>query len=185
MAWFGGSSDFDGRRRGGRSDCVAREELIQLSVKSSVVNPPDKPTLVCSVWTKKSYNLDSFRTQTRSIWKTKKKFDIQVVGQNLFLISFEVEEDLDSVMKGRSWLFRKQLILFNQLSEPAKRRKIHLATSSFWLKIEPCPPKCDRKDLMHAIRSTFEGIIRSEIKNDFCQIKVWLDVKKPFVKEYF
>lgn len=28
---------------------LLEEELIQLSIKSSVVSPPDKPTLVCSV----------------------------------------------------------------------------------------------------------------------------------------
>ncbi|PPD95913.1 hypothetical protein GOBAR_DD07058 [Gossypium barbadense] len=75
------------------------EELIQLSVKSSMVEPNDKPTLICTIWTKKSYNLDSFKAQMKSIWKTKKKFEIQSVGQNLFLIVFELEEDLETVME--------------------------------------------------------------------------------------
>lgn len=91
---------------GERDQIALLEEEIQLSVKSSVVNPPDKPTLVCMVWTKKSYNLDIFKAQMRSIWKTKKKFNIQVVGQNLFLICFEMEVDLDSIMEGKPWLFR-------------------------------------------------------------------------------
>lgn len=59
------------------------------------MSPPEKPTLVCSVWTKKTYHPDSLRVQLKCIWKTKKKFDIQVVGQNLFLISFEDEEDVE------------------------------------------------------------------------------------------
>lgn len=50
------------------------EELLQLSVKSSLVAPSESPTLICSVWTGKSYNLDSFRAQLKSIWKTKKKW---------------------------------------------------------------------------------------------------------------
>lgn len=36
------------------------EELTRLLIKSSMVEPSDKPTLICSVWTKKSYNLDNF-----------------------------------------------------------------------------------------------------------------------------
>ncbi|MBA0611402.1 hypothetical protein Godav_012094, partial [Gossypium davidsonii] len=34
-----------------------------------------------------------------------------------------------------------------------------LGTFLFWLKIGPCPPECDKKDLTHAIRSTFGGIL--------------------------
>ncbi|KAK5775115.1 hypothetical protein PVK06_042983 [Gossypium arboreum] len=54
------------------------EELIQLLVKSSMVEPNDKPTLICTIWTKKSYNPDSFRAHMKSIWKTRKKFEIQL-----------------------------------------------------------------------------------------------------------
>ncbi|MBA0748181.1 hypothetical protein Gogos_005028 [Gossypium gossypioides] len=93
------------------------EELIQLSVKSSMVVPSEKPTLLCTIWTRKSYNPDSFRSQMKSIWKTRKKFEIQLAGQNLFLIVFETEEDLETIMEGRPWLFRKQLILFDRLEE--------------------------------------------------------------------
>lgn len=67
---------------------LLEEELIQLLSKSSLVIPPNNFTLVCTLWTKKSYNPDSFRVQMKSIWKTRKKFDIQLVGQNLFLIIF-------------------------------------------------------------------------------------------------
>ncbi|KAH1107565.1 hypothetical protein J1N35_011333 [Gossypium stocksii] len=74
---------------------LLEEELIQLMVKSSLVVPSENPTLLCSVWTRKMYNPDSLRAQLKSIWKTKKKFEILVAGQNLFTISFEDEEDLE------------------------------------------------------------------------------------------
>lgn len=52
----------------------------------------------------------------RSIWNTRKKFEFQTVGQNLFLTEFDLEEDLETIMEGRPWLFIKSLILFNRLS---------------------------------------------------------------------
>ncbi|MBA0570748.1 hypothetical protein Golob_004362, partial [Gossypium lobatum] len=45
----------------------------------------------------------------------KKKFEIQVTGKNLFLISFDSEEDLEMTLEGRPWLFRRQLIIFDRL----------------------------------------------------------------------
>lgn len=37
------------------------EELLQLSVRGSLVSSSNKPSSVCFVWTKKSYNPDRFR----------------------------------------------------------------------------------------------------------------------------
>lgn len=110
---------------------LLEEEFTKLSIKSSLVQSLDKPTLICLVWTKKSYNPDSFRAQLQNIWKTKKKFDIRVVGRNLFLIAFEEEEDLELILKGRLWMFRKHLILFDKLHEPIERSKIGLHLSPF------------------------------------------------------
>lgn len=48
---------------------------------------------------------------------------IKDIGQNLFKIIFYDEDDLESILKGRSWLFRKQLIIFDRLMEPIDRGK--------------------------------------------------------------
>ncbi|MBA0573780.1 hypothetical protein Golob_001037 [Gossypium lobatum] len=45
-------------------------------MKSSLVVLSENPSLICSVWTMKSYNPNSSRAQMKSIWKTKKKFEI-------------------------------------------------------------------------------------------------------------
>ncbi|MBA0855915.1 hypothetical protein Goshw_021124, partial [Gossypium schwendimanii] len=47
------------------------------------------------------------------------------------------------------------------LTKPVNRDQICLVWSPFWLKIGPYPSECDKKDLMHAIRSTF-GALRPE-----------------------
>ncbi|KAK5787025.1 hypothetical protein PVK06_041676 [Gossypium arboreum] len=133
------------------------EELVQLSVKGSLVTPSGKPTLISTVWTEKLYNPESFKAQMKSIWKTKKKFEIQMAGQNLFLIEFDSEEDLELILEGRHWLFRKSLILFNRISQPMARGQIRLTSLPYWIRIGSCPPEVDKKDLLHAIRVTFGG----------------------------
>lgn len=51
----------------GNEISLLEEEMIRLSVRSSLVVPDEKPTLVCSVWTRKYYNPDSLRAQLKSI----------------------------------------------------------------------------------------------------------------------
>ncbi|MBA0814319.1 hypothetical protein Gohar_020158 [Gossypium harknessii] len=134
---------------------LLEEELIQLTVKGSLVVPSENTTLICSVWTRKTYNPNSLKAQLRSIWKTKKKFEILVTGQNLFIISFEDEDDLEHIMEGRPWFFQQQLIIFDRLLKSVERNKIRLVYSLFWLKFGSCPPECDKKDLMHALDPLF------------------------------
>ncbi|XP_052484766.1 uncharacterized protein LOC128039888 [Gossypium raimondii] len=161
------------------------EELMQLSVKGLKVVPDEKPTLICTIWTGKLYNPESFKAQMRSVWKTKKKFEIQLAGHNLYLIMFESEEDLELIMEGRPWLFRKSLILFDRLTHSVKRSKICLNSSPVWLKIGPCLPEFDKKDLLHAIGVTFGGVIRSEISGEWCRLKINLNVQKPLRRGIF
>ncbi|MBA0590313.1 hypothetical protein Gorai_019026 [Gossypium raimondii] len=80
---------------------LLEEDLVKLSIKSLLVVPTDSLRLLCSAWTSRSYNSDSFKAQMKSIWKTTKKFDIQVVGKKLFFTTFDDENNLELIMKGR------------------------------------------------------------------------------------
>lgn len=126
---------------GGNGEGISflEEEMVQLSIKSSVVEVPEKPSLICSVWTKKLFNPDNLSAQLKSLWKTKQKFDIRSIGPNLFFICFDCEDDLEFIMEGMPWFFRRQLVVFDRLMNSMERSKIRLVNSPFWLKIGPCP----------------------------------------------
>ncbi|MBA0703024.1 hypothetical protein Goari_005458 [Gossypium aridum] len=141
MTESGGNDGF-----GGDEISLLAEELIQLSVKSSMV---------------------------------------ETNGQNLFLIVFESEEDLETVMEGQPWLFRKHLIIFDQLIKPMERDQIKLVSSPFWIKIGLCLPEFDKKDLLHAIGVTFGGVPRFEITGEFCRLRIKLNLQKPLRRGIF
>ncbi|MBA0759980.1 hypothetical protein Gotri_022782 [Gossypium trilobum] len=95
------------------------------------------------------------------------------------------KEDLETVMEGQPWLFRKSLIIFDRLTNPVERDQIRLVSSPFWIKIGPCLPEFDKKDLLHAIRVTFGGVLRSEINGEFCRLRIKLNVQKPLRRGIF
>lgn len=49
----------------------------------------------------------------------------------------------------------------------------------------PSPPECDKTDLMHAVGSIFGGLMQSEIRCEFCRIKVVLNVHKSLRRGVF
>lgn len=149
---------------------LIEEELVKLSMRSSRIVPNEKPTFLCIMWSLKTYNLDSFHAQMKSIWKTKRKVKFQLADQNLFQIMFDNEEDLKAIMNERPWFFRRQLVIFGRLLNPTERNQVRLTQSPFWLKVGLCPPECDKKDLIHVVGLTFDGVIQAEEKDDFCRI---------------
>ncbi|MFQ6651841.1 hypothetical protein Gotur_024007, partial [Gossypium turneri] len=68
---------------------------------------------------------------------------------------------------------------FRQDYSIVERSQIRLNSSPVWLKVGPCLPEFDKKDLLHAIGVTFGWIIRSEINGEWCRLKINLDVQKP------
>lgn len=94
------------------------EVMVQLLVRSSLLIPRDCSTLLCSIWTKRLYNPDNFHAQMKFLRKTKKRFEIKLVGLNLFMIEFEDADDLESNLKGRTWLFANTLSSSNILWLP-------------------------------------------------------------------
>lgn len=160
-------------------------ELAQLSVKSLKILPDKNPSLLCTVWTRKKFHPGSIRAQMLSIWKLKKKVDFQLIRQNLYKLVFDLEEDMESILVGQPWLFRRQVVILDRLINPVDCKQIRLVHSSFWLKANPCPLKCDKKDLMHAMDSSFEGLLGSEEKGEFCRILMQLDVTQPLRRGVF
>ncbi|KAL1145654.1 hypothetical protein V6Z11_A11G313000 [Gossypium hirsutum] len=109
------------------------EELVQLSIKGSTVVLNEKSTLICTIWTGKFYNPENLRAQIK-------------------------KEDLELIMEGRPWLFRKSLILFDRLTQPIEQSQIWLNSSPFWIKIR---------------------VLRSEINGELCRLRINLNVQNP------
>lgn len=82
-------------------------------------------------------------------------------------------------------MFRKNLVIFDRLTKLMERDQIRLVSSQFWIKIGPCLPEFDKKDLLHAIGVTFGGVLKSEVNGEFCRLRIKLNVQKPLRRGIF
>lgn len=76
-------------------------------------------------------------------------------------------------------------MLFQRVTSSVERDQVKLVESSLWLKVDPCPPDCDKKYLAHAVGSTFGGILRSEIQGEYCRLLICVDVRRPLRRGIF
>lgn len=69
--------------------------------------------------------------------------------------------------------------------EPIDRKKIRLVMYPYWIRVGPYPNECDLKDLMHAVGSTFGGLLSFDVTEEYCRIKVRLNVKNVLRRGIF
>lgn len=48
-----------------------------------------------------------------------------------------------------------------------ERSKIKLVKTPYWLKINLCPPECDKDDLIHAVGATLEEVLKLVSKGNY------------------
>lgn len=72
---------------------MLEEEMMKLSVKRSLVVPPIKATLVCSIWTKRSYSPDGVKAQLNKLRLTNSPFWVKIDP-------YPLEYDKKDLMRG-------------------------------------------------------------------------------------
>ena len=65
--------------------------------------------------TKQRVNLEAIRRALRSVWRTKRDFEVSDIGENRVLLLFQEKEDLDRVLLQRPWSFDKYILLLHKL----------------------------------------------------------------------
>lgn len=70
-------------------------------------------------------------------------------------------------------------LFFGILIKAMGNSRIRLVETPLWLKVEPCPPDCDKKDHVHVVGATLGGIFQSKFEGEFCRLRIRVDVQKP------
>lgn len=82
---------------------------------------------------KRVVNKEIVRSTMAKIRKTSKSFTILNLSSNLFVISFEVLEDKERVLKGRPWLFDNFLFNLKPLDGFTPPSLMDFTTTVFWI----------------------------------------------------
>jgi hypothetical protein len=75
-------------------------------------------------------------------WKVVGTMIFKVSGENLFIIKFDNENDKNSVLKGRLWVFDKTLFLMENYNDRTPLMKLTFDKVAFWVKMHYLPLGC-------------------------------------------
>jgi hypothetical protein len=76
---------------------------------------------------------ETIKTTLVRLWRLSKSFTFKVLGENLFLIEFELVKDKTRVLEGRPWGFEGSLFLVEDFDERTSPSEITFDKASFWV----------------------------------------------------
>nr|POE60736.1 hypothetical protein CFP56_53397 [Quercus suber] len=84
-------------------------------------------------YTKRRVNLEAIGRALRSMWRTKKDFEVSDVGDNRVLFSFQAKAYLDRVFLQGPWSFDKYILLLRKLKMGESVSSLTFHEAAFWV----------------------------------------------------
>jgi hypothetical protein len=128
------------------------------------------------------------RTQLIRGWKPEGTPSCKILGDNLFLVELETENDKMRILEGRPWSVEGHLFAiedYDGLSSPSNYR---FEKAAFWVRINNLPLSCMSLVVGNQIGSSMGQVLKVDVDNggmgwgESLRVKVLLDLQKPLLR---
>ena len=137
--------------------------------------------------TKRAINVDSIARTFNPLWRAKKGFKIQKIGDHEMLFSFETKEDVDRILSSEPWSFDKHLVIMQRYDHEQPFQDIKFEKTTFWVQVHGLPMKY----MTVAAAKKVYGVVGDVISQSeqklydgglFIRVKVIVDVTMPLCR---
>ncbi|KAK6123768.1 hypothetical protein DH2020_042488 [Rehmannia glutinosa] len=141
--------------------------------------------LVAKILSSKLINRDTFRQHLPRILQAVKKIDIEVVGENLFILEFTNPVDRRRALRGGPWHFFNNLIIFQELKGTQSPETLDFSTWEVWTQCHNLPVAYMQEEILQRIGNKIGKVIeidkgdREVILGRFARIKIRLEISQP------
>ena len=109
---------------------------------------------------------------------------MSIAGDNILLIDFELEADVEKVLQGEPWAFDKHLVVLQRYDGSCPVKELSFNRTSFWVQIHNLPFSLMTVEAAISLGATLGTVSRPkdrvEMKGgNFMRVKVVVDVTKP------
>jgi hypothetical protein len=131
---------------------------------------------------------DVIKREMKKGWRPTRRVDFKVVGENLFLLEFEDEDDKRRVLKGRPWIFEDSLFSVKDFDGLSTLSETSFERAEFWVRMFNLPLACMGKEVGFQIGSTMGTVTEVETDDDgvgwgkYLRVRINLDLTKPLAR---
>ena len=115
------------------------------------------------------------------LWRARRGFKIQHIGDHKILFSFEDKEDVDRIMGSELWSFNKHLVVMQRCDNDRPLKDIKYDRTTFWVQVHGLPMRYMTIEAAEKICEVMGEVIKqsdSKVydRGNFIRVKVSLDI---------
>jgi hypothetical protein len=160
------------------------EQEIQTTEVKGLVSQ-GRSCIVGKLVSERMVSLETFKTSLVRGWRLKGKYTFKILGENLFLIEFELDTDKVRVLKGRPWAFEGNLFLVEDFDGRTSPSEFTFDKASFWVRMSNLPLACMGREVGLKLRASIGTVKEVNTDKDgigsgeFLRVKIMIDLHKP------
>ncbi|KAK6146676.1 hypothetical protein DH2020_020545 [Rehmannia glutinosa] len=164
----------------GEKNTLTLEQELRQKGEDRIAN-----CLVTKILSSKLINKDTFRQHLPRILQTVKKIDIEVVGENLFILEFTNPVDRRRALRGGPWHIFNNLIIFKELKGVQNPETLDFSTWEVWTQCHNLPVTYMQEEILQWIGNKIGKVIeidkgdREVLLGRFARIKIRLEISQP------
>lgn len=131
------------------------------------------------------------RTTLLRAWHLIESVSFKTLNDNLFLLEFDLEEDLEWVLTGRPWLFDNYLVAMQKFDGSIPPDRLDLSKAALWVQIHGLPLVCMNKAVGTKIGLSMGAMVGLDVGEDgvgwgrYLRVRVVIDLGRPLARGRF
>ncbi|KAK9993150.1 hypothetical protein SO802_022853 [Lithocarpus litseifolius] len=109
---------------------------------------------------RRSINIEAAARTFCSIWQTRGSFEVSDKGNNIALIAFELEVDVEKVLQGKLWAFDRHLVAFLRYDGLVLVQNLCFEKTTFWVQLHNLPFALLTVEVATSIRETIGVVVK-------------------------
>lgn len=173
---------------------LSNEEENEIVVdvgKLMEVNSKGKTSIIGKLHADHTISKEIIQKSMSKIWRTSKPFCILDIKQNIFIFSFDNDDDMNWVMHRETWLFETSLMSLKAFDKNILVTKMDFSSEAFWVNMHDLPIRCMNAEMGNQLGSTI-GVVRDcDVNKDgsgwgmALRVLIKLKLEKPITRVRF
>ena len=147
-----------------------------------------KHSLLFKLLSNRPFNGMALLNSVRSLWASPNGITIREIEDNLFMVVFHVEADLECIFVRSPWTFDKKLIQLVRFKGDIQPMEVKFQYSAFWIRILNLPIKSMIREVGEDIGNGIGRFIEADVPENgigwgrYLRIRVDIDVSLPLFR---
>nr|POF12083.1 uncharacterized protein CFP56_08850 [Quercus suber] len=126
-------------------------------------------------------------TKLRSMWRPSGRMDVIDLGNEFFLVKFELQSDLDVVLKGGPWFVGQQFLAIRKWEPEFKAEEASFSSVAVWIRLPGLPIEFYEPTILKKVGSAIGPVLRIDsytangARGRFARLCVQINIDHPLI----